>query len=66
MMKERDRRSVPRRDFLKLAGLGGVAGAVAAVSGTQGAAAAVATEGKRASGYRETAHVRKFYELSRF
>ena len=65
MMKERDRKSVPRRDFLKLAGLGGVAGAAAAVGASQGAEAAASAEGKRSSGYRETAHVRKFYELSR-
>jgi anaerobic selenocysteine-containing dehydrogenase len=56
-----------RRDFLKLAG----AGAAASAAVTGGAPAAVAAEAPAAPtagrrGYRETAHVKKVYELARF
>jgi len=54
-----------RRDFLKAAGVaGGVAG-VAAVTLTKSAKAAAPESGK-ASGYRETEHVKTYYELARF
>jgi hypothetical protein len=61
-----DHKEAPkRRDFLKLIGLGGVAGATVLASG--GAAPAQAKEPeKRSAGYRETAHVRKYYETARF
>ncbi|MSP80629.1 MAG: formate dehydrogenase [Rhodospirillales bacterium] len=63
MSDTKEIRSTSRRDLLKLAGLAaGVAGAAAAVS-TAGAAAPVtrAEDG----GYRETDHIRKYYELAR-
>ncbi len=54
-----------RRDFLKLAGLGTLAGAAVAV--TAPAEQAEAAEAERAGGgYRETEHVKKAYELARF
>lgn len=53
-----------RRDFMKLAGLGAVGGAVALVSGTEPATAKDAES--TGSGYRETAHVKQVYALSRF
>jgi hypothetical protein len=57
---------VKRREFLRLAGLGGVA-AGAAAAGTPGKSTAAETDGQtRPRGYRATAHVRKFYDLSRF
>ena len=62
MKNRKETRNVGRRDLLKLAGLGGVAGAAA--SGRT-AEAAVETGGK-ASGYRETEHVRKYYDLAKF
>jgi len=58
--------SIKRRDFLKAAGFGGVAGAAAAVTGLSTAEAATLDEGARDGAYRETAHVRKYYELARF
>ena len=66
MAKETGKKSVRRRDFLRLAGLGGVAGAAAVAGATGRAEAGSSGEGKSSSGYRETDHVKKFYELSRF
>lgn len=63
-MDKKDEINAGRRDFFKKAGLG--AGA-AAVSMTAAKAGAVeASTPSKAGGYRETDHVRKFYELSRF
>jgi hypothetical protein len=64
MKKDKEATGAKRRDFLKLAGLGSV-GAVA------GAAVAAPVEAKeepsnRGTGYRETPHVKKAYELARF
>ena len=63
MSDKKEIRSTSRRDLLKLAGLAaGVAGAAAA-SGT--AKAATPVEREKDGGYRETEHVRKYYELAR-
>jgi hypothetical protein len=64
---EREQQGKPegRRNFLKLASVGAVAGTLAAASGRQREAEAAEPEA-RAKGYRETDHVRKFYELARF
>lgn len=59
-------KTAPRRDFLKLAGLGTLAGAAAAASGTPKKAEAATAQSPAGSGYRETEHVKKAYELSRF
>jgi hypothetical protein len=64
MKKEQETTAPKRRDFLRLAGLGGVTAAASA-------AAVVPAEAKeepnsRAAGYRETGHVKKVYELARF
>lgn len=54
-----------RRGFLKFAGLGSFAGALALVAGRDTAEAAdVGAE--TGFGYRETEHVRRFYESTRF
>jgi hypothetical protein len=63
MMKQ-EKGVTKRRDFLKLAGVGSVAGAASAVTGA--ATAEAKAEPERTDGYRETAHVKKVYELSRF
>jgi hypothetical protein len=65
MKKDQEATATKRRDFLKLAGLG----SVSAVAGAAVAAApAEAKEEPSAGGggYRETAHVKKAYELARF
>lgn len=54
-----------RRGFLKLFGMGAVAGSAGLVAGAVPVAAEVATPAV-GRGYRETAHVKKVYELARF
>ncbi|MDF2764644.1 MAG: twin-arginine translocation signal protein [Rhodospirillales bacterium] len=54
-----------RREFLKLAGIGAVAGSAAALSGPKKAEAAAA-DAPSGRGYRETEHVKKFYRSARF
>jgi len=61
---KQDRGATPRRDFLKLAGVGSVASAAAVVVGTT--AEAKTEPDQSGTGYRETAHVKKVYELARF
>lgn len=65
MSKDRDEKSVAeRREFLKLATLGTVLGGAAIAVGGQ-AQADVSGEAK-GKGYRETDHVKRYYELARF
>lgn len=65
MKSKEGSQKVARRDLLKLAGLGGVAGAaLAATSG--GKAEAVAEAVRKDTGYHETEHVRTYYELAKF
>lgn len=52
-----------RRGFLKLAGLGVVAGGASVVAGEASAADAAA---QKTTGYRETEHVKTFYKTARF
>lgn len=63
MKRQDDKAITDRRSFLKLAG------AVTATGGTAVAAAtpAAASENKTRQGlYRETEHVKRYYELARF
>jgi hypothetical protein len=63
MSDKQEIRSTSRRDLLKMAGLAaGVAGAAAAAGTTK---AATPVEREKDGGYRETDHVRKYYELAR-
>jgi len=66
MSSDQDGKAAPRRQFLKLASLGAVAGAVAAAAGESGKAAAATAPEPEGKGYRETAHVKRVYELARF
>ena len=54
-----------RRDFLKMAGVGAVAGSVMAVTAAAKDAEA-ATPQDSGDGYRESEHVKQVYALSRF
>lgn len=65
MKKEREVTATKRRDFLKLAGLGSATAVVSAAAGVVPAEAKEEPSAVRA-GYRETAHVKKAYELARF
>jgi hypothetical protein len=63
MEKSDEKRVADRRSFLKLAGVGVVTGG-AVMAGTKSAEAA---EAKPATGlYRESEHVKRYYELARF
>ena len=63
-MKDNDKREgTDRRNFLKFASLGTVAGGAALVAGSGEAEAAEAVSG---SGYKETDHVKTVYKLARF
>ncbi len=65
MKKTEKSDALARRDFLKGAGLAGAAGAATVALGGKKAAAAT-PEQLKTGGYRETEHVMKYYELSRF
>jgi len=54
-----------RREFLKTAGLATGAAAAVTLATTKADAKATAAEPKK-SGYRETEHVRTYYDLARF
>jgi hypothetical protein len=60
-----ERNKAKRRDFLKLVGLGSLAGAATAVAGGN-APAAQAEEKPQGAGYRETPHVKKYYDTAKF
>jgi hypothetical protein len=65
MKARKEKQRVARRDLLKIAGLGSVAGA-AAVATAAGKAEAAAETDSKGSGYRETEHVRTYYDLAKF
>lgn len=60
-----DRADAGRRGFLKLAGASAVAGGVALVSGKSPAEASTAADQKDGL-YRQTDHVKTYYDLARF
>jgi len=60
-----DQAKAGRRDFLKLAGIGAVTGGVALATG-QETAKADDKASPTAAGYRETEHVKAYYDLARF
>ena len=66
-MSKKETTAIDRRDFFRKASLGaGVAGAAAAgLSASKVGAAEPDAGASKGAGYRETAHVKKFYELSR-
>lgn len=68
MSEKKDVTSLGRRDFFRKAGLGaGAVGAAAvALSSGEGQAAEPVEKSANSVGYRETEHVKKFYELAKF
>jgi len=66
-MSKKEVTTIGRRDFFRNATLGaGAAGAAAIGLATGKAEAAVPDAQQDGAGYRETEHVKKYYELSRF
>ena len=65
MKQSQDRAVSDRRSFLKLAGIGTVAGGVALLGGKEAAEAGKARE-DRDRLYAETNHVKTYYDLARF
>ena len=63
-MAHKDEMATDRRSFLKIASVGTLASGAAAITG--GAAQATEEMDAKGSGYRESDHVKKVYELSRF
>lgn len=55
-----------RRDFFRKAGLGAAGAAAVGLSASQGEAAVPDRGAAKGGGYRETEHVKKFYELAKF
>ncbi len=55
-----------RRSFLKLAAAGTVTGGAAAIAGPAAASAAAPQAEAENGQYRETAHVKRYYDLARF
>ncbi len=66
-MSKRETTAIDRRDFFRKASLGvGAAGAAAAgLSASKVKAAEPVAGASNGAGYRESAHVKKFYELAR-
>ena len=60
-----DKAKAGRRKFLKLASLGAVTGGVA-LAISQTSADADEAKSETSAGYRETEHVKKYYELAGF
>jgi hypothetical protein len=57
--------SPTRREFFKTAGLGAAAGVAAGLVSEPAPAKAAETQ-NQGQGYRETEHVKRYYELSKF
>lgn len=63
---DQETEGVARRDFLRTAGVGMVAGVGAVIAGGTDEAKAEAPAPAAKGRYRETDHVRQVYDLSRF
>ncbi len=67
-MSKKQAAAVNRRDFFRKVsrGVGAAGAAVAGLSATKAKAVEPGTDASTGAGYRETAHVKKYYELARF
>lgn len=64
--KTEPKAAVGRRDFLRGVGVGAGAAGIAAIAASSGGEPAKAADRPTSPGYRETEHVRRFYQLARF
>ena len=65
-MSKKEPTSIGRRDFFKTAGAGAAGAAAVGLTATQAGAVESKDKSAKSAGYRETEHVKKYYELSRF
>ncbi|MDP6574012.1 MAG: hypothetical protein QGI06_10950 [Rhodospirillales bacterium] len=68
MKRRKQSKTIPRRELLRFAGLSaGAAGVTAAaLSGGPAKAAELSEAGSGKTGYRETGHILKYYESTRY
>jgi hypothetical protein len=66
MAERKERQVTARREFLKLASLGTVVGGASLILQDAPAEATEADTAKCGKGYRETPHVKAFYESAKF
>ena len=66
MKEKKPSKLLARRDFLKVAGVTVGAAGIATAALTGAPAESIAETKRKGAGYRETEHVRKYYELARF
>ena len=64
-MKQNDKRTVGRRDFLRVLGVGAGAAATAPLA-TAAKADSETNDEKRKARYKETEHVKTFYRVNRY
>lgn len=64
-MKTKDKSAVGRRDFLRVMGVGATAAAAAPLAGTA-RADNESNEEKRKARYKETEHVKTYYQSNRY
>ena len=65
-MKQPDKRTVGRRDFLRVMAVGAGAAATSAVPLAGSAAVAESDQEKKKARYQETDHVKAFYRVNRY
>lgn len=65
MTAKSDRADADRRSFLKLAGAGAVTGGAVLVGG-KGVAEASTTADEKGGSYKQTDHIKTYYDLARF
>ena len=66
MKQDKSKPITDRRGFLKLLGAGVAGGGAALGTGAAAAASDDDVAGRKGSGYRETKHVRTYYDLAKF
>ena len=65
-MKQEEKRKFGRRDFLRAMGAGAGLAVTAAPLAATPAAAAESEDDKKKARYKETDHVKKFYQVNRY
>ncbi len=66
MKKTKTKANVTRRDFMTKAGYSATIAGAATLATATGASASVEDRDRKSSGYRETDHIRTYYDLAKF